>query len=178
MRRIEFLERELDQAKTDMDEIETLRSDLKQREDECKELQEALEELEGQQQTEVRRAIESARREWQEEICQVAMKNDRNTLQSPGADDSKASSADVAIGKLKCSGAEFDGAGGEGNPVGTIESDSRRERECSGRAVEHRDDALESSQAHELENMKEQLDLVSEERNQLQVCVLLCLLGL
>jgi hypothetical protein len=68
MRRIAHLEKELDQVKADSANVEDVRRALEERQDECKELTEALEELELQQSAEREererergRAIEAAR---------------------------------------------------------------------------------------------------------------------
>ena len=69
MRRIEFLEKELDQAKAEVARGDEVRRELREKQAECKELAEALEELEAQQGAEIQRAVEAARKEWQAEVA-------------------------------------------------------------------------------------------------------------
>ena len=126
MRRIEFLERELDAAKAGTASADALRSELKQREDECRELHEAIEELETGLKNEVQRAVGVARLEWQ--LCYLG----------------DGDGGDTATTACAPSDLELASPGGEGNPVG--DSDSEREREVS----------------------REQLEILSEERDLLQ----------
>ena len=71
MRRIEFLEKELDQAKSDLANSAGLRQELLEKQAECRELTEALEELEAQQSADTQRAVEAASREWQARLVAV-----------------------------------------------------------------------------------------------------------
>lgn len=166
MRRIEFLEKELDQAKSDLASSDRVRRELLEKQAECKELTEALEELEAQQSAEIQRAVESARREWQS-----------HGEQEQGSD----MLASQSLNKFGLRpGVGVNGFGGEVNPVG--DSDSDRERETGSGAVagvSNQVDGegaqagavaglMEASRGQEVEDLQMQLDAVCEERDQLQ----------
>ncbi|EKX42002.1 hypothetical protein GUITHDRAFT_111856 [Guillardia theta CCMP2712] len=59
-RRIAFLERELDAARSDCSNMEMLSRELETKKNECNELQEALEELENEKRVEIAAAVEQA----------------------------------------------------------------------------------------------------------------------
>ena len=165
MRRIEFLEKELDQAKTEAATSDEVRRELREKQAECKELAEALEELEAQQGAEIQRAVEAARREWQSRVSHREIGDEETPagvpMGGPGA-----SSLRPSLGA--------NGAGDEGNPVG--DGDSDREKEAASRVVgglsgkegDGVGEGLEASCGQEAEDLRVQLDGVCEERDLLQ----------
>ena len=111
MRRIEFLEKELDQAKSDLASSAGLRQELHEKQGECRELTEALEELEAQQSAETQRAVEAAAREWQARL--VAVGDEGRGSGVPGKGGEIMSSSDGRASLVWVTG-----VGGEGIPIG------------------------------------------------------------
>jgi uncharacterized protein YhaN len=183
MRRIEFLEKELDQAKAEVARGDEVRRELREKQAECKELAEALEELEAQQGAEIQRAVEAARKEWQAEVAHRERGDETTPVGDPRAEAPTGALPGASV-RRQSPGAN--GAGGEGNPVG--DGDNDREKEAASRVVgglsgkegdgvEAPADAQErglgeggqeASWGQQVEDLQVQLDGVCEERDLLQ----------